>query len=310
MTNCYSLSLNIVISTGKSFIIFLAAGIITACIPFTVNVKPKPLQEIHGKTSLLLYLNVPMWDSLFPNRYGISRKNPDSPKMDFYSLDAFAAAAKKFPDFLGQGSDSTRRRELSAFLANCAQETSGGWADAPGGYYKWGFYFLQEQDCPNGCPTYADQHNKQFPPIPGKSYQGRGPLQLSYNYNYGAFSQAYFGNSQILLQHPGLLDRNAVLSFASAIWFWMHAQPPKPSCHEVMTGKWKPSPADQAAGRKPGFGSTVNIINGGVECGAHPLDKTRFRYRYYIYFCGIFGVSPGKHIQCTNQLPFPAVKLK
>jgi hypothetical protein len=38
------------------------------------------------------------------------------------------------------------RRELAAFLANIAQETSGGWNDAPGGYYKWGLYFIEENN--------------------------------------------------------------------------------------------------------------------------------------------------------------------
>ena len=38
----------------------------------------------------------------------------------------------------------------------------------------------------------------------------------------------------------------------------------KPSCHAVMTGTWQPSAADSAANRQPGFGTTTNIINGGV----------------------------------------------
>ena len=38
----------------------------------------------------------------------------------------------------------------------------------------------------------------------------------------------------------------------------------KPSCHAVMTGTWQPSSADSAANRQPGFGTTTNIINGGV----------------------------------------------
>jgi hypothetical protein len=46
-------------------------------------------------------------------------------------------AAKHFPDFLNGDAD-TQKRELAAFLANIAQETSGGWAEAPGGYFKWG----------------------------------------------------------------------------------------------------------------------------------------------------------------------------
>jgi hypothetical protein len=38
------------------------------------------------------------------------------------------------------------------------------------------------------------------------------------------------------------------------MWFWMTPQSPKPSAHDVMAGRWTPSAADRAAGRKPGFG--------------------------------------------------------
>ena len=40
-------------------------------------------------------------------------------------------------------------------------------------------------------------------------------------------------------------------------------QAPKPSCHDAITGIWKPSKHDVDCGRKPGFGATINIINGG-----------------------------------------------
>lgn len=269
----------------------------------------KNLISDSSQTHLTDYLNKAVWDSLFPNRYGCSHTGPDSAvagRTDFYSFGAFLSAAKKFPAFLGQGTDTFRRRELAAFLAHCAQETSGGWAGAPGGYFKWGFYYIEEQGCSGGCPQYSVISNKSYPPVPGKSYHGRGPKQLSFNYNYGPFSEAYFGDKNVLLQDPGRLATDPVLSFASAIWFWMTPQPPKPSCHDVMVGHWHPTPKDLAYGRKPGFGTTLNIINGGVECGKAPVDKTVYRYEYYKYFCKIFRVSPGDNIECTDQLPFTA----
>ena len=55
----------------------------------------------------------------------------------------------------------------------------------------------------------------------------------------------------------------------------------------------------------PGFGATVNVINGGVECGSGTdIPKTVYRYQYYKYFCEYFKVSPGENINCTNQKPF------
>ena len=37
--------------------------------------------------------------------------------------------------------------------------------------------------------------------------------------------------------------------------------------HDIVTGFWKPNAQDTAAGFKIGFGATINIINGGLECG-------------------------------------------
>jgi basic endochitinase B len=283
------------------FLIFLSA----ACKSQSgyVPIKDRP----DSTTNLTKYLSDTAWNRLFPNRYGKALSGPnaaDSGKTDFYSFAAFVAAAKKFPDFLSQGDDTARLRELAAFLAHAAQETSGGWASAPGGYYAWGLYFKQEQGCENGCPQYSITTNKDYPPVPGQSYHGRGPLQLSYSYQYGLFSEAWFGDKEVLLKDPDLLSRDSVLAFASAIWFWMTPEANKPSCHAVMTGLWHPTKYDIAEGRKPGFGTTLNIINGGVECDMEPAVKTLYRYSYYQYFCDYLHVSPGPNIECTDQIPF------
>ncbi|MDP4239607.1 MAG: chitinase [Bacteroidota bacterium] len=255
------------------------------------------------KSSLPKLLNEAKWNELFPNRSGHGKFNLKKNAPDFYSFRAFVAAARFFPEFLS-GSRTSQKRELAAFLANIAQETSGGWANAPGGYFTWGLFFVEETE---GSATnrYANFTKKNYPPVPGKSYYGRGPKQLSWNYNYGQFSEAWYGTKDSLLLHPEKLAQDPVLSFASAIWFWMTPQFPKPSCHDIMTGKWNPTPNDLLKGRVPGFGATVNVINGGVECGAGTdLEKTAYRYKYYRYFCTYFHVSPGENISCSNQKPF------
>jgi hypothetical protein len=235
---------------------------------------------------------------------------PDSlgkalPKKDFYSYDAFVAAAKLFPLFLGDGSDSTQKRELAAFLASISHETSGGWDNAPGGAYQWGLYYIQEKGYPKKTVTdYADASNKKWMPVEGKSYHGRGPIQLSWNYNYGQFSEAYFGNKQILLDDPERLLRDPVLCFASAIWFWVRDQYPKPSCHDIMAGQWEPTAKDLAGNRGLGFGTVVNIINGGLECGTNHSDRTKYRYGFYHYFCDYLKIDQGTNATCDNQKPF------
>jgi len=271
----------------------------------TLPAKEPLIKSINhqGSTQLTRLLTAAKWNELFPNRHGRKPKNPKTAATDFYSFKAFVAAARFFPDFL-TGNPLVQKRELAAFLANIAQETSGGWAEAPGGYFRWGLYFVEEME-DSSKNMYADYTKKNYPPVPGKSYMGRGPKQLSWNYNYGQFSEAWYGSKDTLLDHPERLAHDPVLSFASAIWFWMTPQFPKPSCHLIMDGSWKPTPNDLQKGRLPGFGATVNIINGGVECGnGTELDKTANRYKYYRYFCKYFNVSPGENISCSSQKPF------
>lgn len=269
----------------------------------------QPLKLVNGKSNITRYLNEQTWNQLFPNRYNVSaytdEANPArAPYQDYYSYKAFVAACGKFPQFLSQGDEQMQKRELCAFLANIAQETSGGWASAPGGYFKWGLYYIQEQGCANGCDQYSDTTKKDYMPVLGRSYHGRGPKQLSWNYNYGQFSIAYYGSKDTLLNDPDLVIKDPVTAFSSALWFWMTPQWAKPSCHAVMTGQWTPSAHDSAQGRLPGFGATVNVINGGVECNHPAIPKTVYRYKYYRYFCNYFHVSPGDNIECATQRPF------
>lgn len=107
-----------------------------------------------------------------------------------------------------------------------------------------------------------------------------------------------------LLNNPDLLATDPVLSFKSAIWFWMTAQPPKPSCHEVIIDEWKPSANDVNAGRLPGYGLTTNIINGGIECGQSGNAAVRNRIGFFTTFCGKFGIQPGDNLDCSNQRPY------
>ncbi|SFV30517.1 chitinase [Thermoflavifilum thermophilum] len=291
---------------GRHVLLWICIGTIIG-LPAHLRAQSPPLDEKPDSATFLTHiLSARKWDQLFPNRYGKAHLGPnaaDSGKSDFYTFQAFVAAARKFPGFLGEGSPAVRRRELSAFLAHVAQETSGGWDQAPGGYLKWGLYFRQERGCAHGCPQYSVA-NVSYPPVPGVSYHGRGPLQLSYNYLYGMFSEAWFGSKDSLLEHPEKLLQDSVLAFASAIWFWMTPIANKPSCHAVITGQWLPAAADSAAGRLPGFGVTLNIINGGEECGHPPSAETLHRYDFYEYFCQQFHVDPGLNLMCTYQQPF------
>ncbi|WP_082422604.1 glycoside hydrolase family 19 protein [Aquimarina longa] len=189
--------------------------------------------------------------------------------------------------FLEEGDLDTRKREITAFFANISHETTGGWSTAPGGRFSWGLHFREE-------PTQASYAypDTNYPPTPGKSYKGRGPIQLSYNYNYGPASEFIFGDKQILLDNPEKVIEDAALAFQTAIWFWMTPQYPKPSAHNVMVDKWVPNELDKTKNRVPGLGMTVNIINGGVECG-QGTEKPQVldRIGYYERFTELYGIG-------------------
>jgi chitinase len=68
-----------------------------------------------------------------------------------------------------------------------------------------------------------------------------------------------------------------------------------------MTGGWTPSPDGASKGRAPGFGMTINIINGGLECSIPTNDKVRDRVGFYERFTQMLGVNMGESIFCENM---------
>ncbi|XP_052150308.1 chitinase 11 [Oryza glaberrima] len=202
----------------------------------------------------------------------------------FYTYDAFIKAAGDFPRFGTTGNDETRRRELAAFFGQTSHETTGGWATAPDGPFAWGYCRVNEI-------TPSD------PP-----YYGRGPIQLTHKYNYQLAGDAL---GLDLVNNPDLVSSDPVVAFRTAIWFWMTAQSPKPSCHDVITNQWTPSGDDRSSGRLPGYGMATNIINGGEECGkGYSTDNAKDRVGYYKRYCDMFRVGYGDNIACRDQKPY------
>nr|AAC16011.1 basic chitinase [Elaeagnus umbellata] len=215
----------------------------------------------------------------------------------FYTYDAFIKAAKAFPNFGTTGNDATRKKEIAAFFGQTSHETTG-WdgPSAPDGPYAWGYCYVREQN-----PSAYCSPNPTYPCASGKQYYSRGPMQLSWNYNYGQCGRAIGVD---LLRNPDLVATDPVVSFKTAIWFWMTPQSPKPSCHDVITGRWKPSGADQSAGRVAGYGTITNIINGGLECGKGRNPQVEDRIGFYKRYCDILKVGYGNNLDCYNQRPF------
>jgi chitinase len=214
------------------------------------------------------------FNELFPNRNEV------------FTYKGLVDAASKHPLFLNEGTDEVKMSELIAFLANVSHETTGGWPDAPtppNGTYKWGLHFVAEVGCDHGrCPQYSVENNT-YPAVQGQTYEGRGAIQLSYNYNYGLASEAIFNDKEVLLNDPSLVATDPTLAWETAVWFWMTHQPPKPSCHDVMVG-------DPSNYNGDLFGETVNIINGGIECGKGMNAQLENRIGFYKFFAAVLSM--------------------
>ncbi|QEC64823.1 hypothetical protein FRZ54_20390 [Mucilaginibacter ginsenosidivorans] len=215
-----------------------------------------------------------------------AKKKPDS----IYFID--------YGNFCSEKDLQTNKKELAAFFANIAHETRHG----ENGKYNDGLMYIHESN--TSLPYIAENDN--YPPVAGKKYYGRGPLQLSYNGNYGYASDCIFGDKKVLLNNPDLLETDPVAAFEAAIYFWMTPQTYKPSAHDVMIGKWQPKADDKAKNRKPGFGMTINIINGAVECGqGESVFSMNDRIGFYQYFLKKLGVSdPNCACSCGNMAPY------
>ncbi|MBM5569999.1 MULTISPECIES: glycoside hydrolase family 19 protein [Deefgea] len=243
----------------------------------------------------------------------------------------------------GRDSDLICKKLLATSFAHFAQETGANWpALTPAtarGYadqnnavlatmeqntaiptFRQGLWFLREQgmqegsgvggyqDCFNGAggsifsifyPCGKNTKGEYF------SYFGRGSKQLSWNYNYGPFSKSLYGDVNVLLDNPGLVA-DSWMNFASAIWFAVYPQSPKPPMTWVVDGTWKPNQVDIANGMAPGFGATTYIINGGIECGkGSEASQSLNRIAAYKEFSKELGVDiSGEQLTCGTSKGF------
>ncbi|WP_330278190.1 chitinase [Lentzea sp. NBC_00516] len=193
---------------------------------------------------------------------------PRSSRNSFYTFQGFVDAARMHPAFAGTGSDTVKKQEIAAFLANASHETGG-------------LVYIEEinknndlcdESRPYGCPagTYA--------------YYGRGPIQLSWNFNYKAAGD-YLGISD-LLDKPQQVATNSTTAWRTAIWYWMTQNGPgSMTAHNAMVNS-------------AGFGQTIRSINGSLECDGRNPAQVQSRVSKYQQFTGIIGVAQGGNLYC------------
>ncbi len=195
--------------------------------------------------------------------------------------------------FLMEGTKEERQRELAGFLACIVGETEGNPMHCLGGDKCLGLYYNEEIKYRNAnCAAYSVQ-NELYPPVLGKSYHGRGPMQITWNYNYGLLSGIIFGDKNVLLNHPEYVVEDGKLGFMTAIAFWMIPQGSKPSCHSVMTHEWQPKQSDIASGRTtPCFGIAIMIVRGSAASNKLTSDHSIFaRTGHYQYYTKKWGID-------------------
>ncbi|WP_034262119.1 glycoside hydrolase family 19 protein [Actinospica robiniae] len=193
------------------------------------------------------------FDQMFPSRNS------------FYTYSGLVAALNSYPAFATTGGTTVEKQEAAAFLANVDHETGGlvyvNEIDQSGDYCA-----SESYGCPAG--TYA--------------YYGRGPLQISWNFNYEAAGQAI---GQDLLDNPNLVSTNAAIAWETALWYWFTGTGNgSVTSHQAMTGG-------------SGFGATIRAIND-IECNGGNTAEMQDRVNDYESFTSILGVSPGGNLTC------------
>ncbi|KAJ1984934.1 hypothetical protein H4R33_004211 [Dimargaris cristalligena] len=124
-----------------------------------------------------------------------------------------------------------------------------------------GFVYVSEIRCAEtGC---AGDYQTPGVDVPGKTYFGRGYIQLTWAGNYKEASEGLYGDDR-LLTNPEQVSSNQDTAVAVSMYYWkahVHSAP------GVSSGQ---------------FGAATKAINGALECGSGPNTATAQK-RFAIY---------------------------
>ncbi|NED58029.1 chitinase, partial [Micromonospora aurantiaca] len=132
-------------------------------------------------------------------------------------------------------------------------------------------------------PHYCDAGQPYGCPAGTAAYYGRGPIQLSWNFNYKAAGDALGID---LLGNPWLVERDAAVAWKTGLWYWMTQNGPG-----TMTGH-------NAMVNGRGFGETIRSINGSLECDGRNPAQVQSRVNAYQRFTQLLGVPAGGNLTC------------
>ncbi|MFE4453513.1 glycoside hydrolase family 19 protein [Streptomyces sp. NPDC056796] len=187
----------------------------------------------------------------------------------FYTYSGLTAALSAYPGFANTGSDTVKKQEAAAFLANVSHETGG-------------LVHIVEQNTAN-YPHYCDTSQSYGCPAGQAAYYGRGPIQLSWNFNYKAAGDALGID---LLGNPWQVEQNAAVAWKTGLWYW-----------NTQSGPGTMTPHN-AIVNGAGFGETIRSINGSIECNGGNPAQVQSRIDKYQAFVQILGTTPGSNLSC------------
>ncbi|MET9928899.1 MULTISPECIES: glycoside hydrolase family 19 protein [unclassified Streptomyces] len=197
------------------------------------------------------------FNQMFPNRNS------------FYTYSGLTAALSSYPAFANTGSTEVKRREAAAFLANVSHETGG-------------LVYIKEVNEAN-YPHYCDTSQSYGCPAGQAAYYGRGPIQLSWNFNYKAAGDALGIN---LLANPYLVEQNASVAWKTGLWYW-----------NTQNGPGTMTPHNAIVNNR-GFGETIRSINGSIECNGGNPAQVQSRINKFTQFTQILGTTTGSNLSC------------
>jgi len=195
-----------------------------------------------GSCVLDAVLGAQTFAAWFPSRNGV------------YTYAGMCTALKKsaFSRFASSSDPLVNKREVAAFFAHVAWET--------------------------GDLVFTDQQSKD--PATG-NYWGRGPLQLTWDYNYRACGTDIGVD---LIGQPNLVSTDSVVTWETAFWFWLYDDSGKGfTAHDAIV--------------RGSFGDTLRVVNS-IECTPGNQYQQN-RINNYTEYCRRLGVTDlGSPLTC------------
>jgi predicted chitinase len=188
-------------------------------------------------------------------------------RIPFYTYSGLLDAVRKYPAFTGTG--DADKREAAVFLADIDHESGE-------------LRYVEETNQAN-WPLHCDRSQPYGCPAGQSAYHGRGPIQLSWNFNDKAAGDALGID---LLNNPDRVKNEASVAWQTGVWYWMTQNGPNSqTAHAAITGS-------------QGFGGTIRSINGALECDGRNPATVANRVATYQRFAHILRVNPGGNLSC------------